>query len=78
MALITLDCDLMRAHEHQMGLITSECVPFRFQFRRKAAAYRKEQLENLKATPDWLAQSVGWKDAHEMGDHAACSRNPYG
>ena len=27
MALITSDCDLMRAHEHQMALITSECVP---------------------------------------------------
>eukprot|EP01052_Picozoa_sp_SAG31_P006952 SAG31_NODE_326_length_17664_cov_10.038543_11_plen_360_part_00 len=38
----------------------------RFQMRRKAAAYRKEQLENLKSTPDWLARSVGWKDAHEM------------
>ena len=29
MALITSDFDFMRAHEHQMALITSECVPFR-------------------------------------------------
>ena len=33
-ALITSDCDAMRTHEHQMALITSECVPLGLPARR--------------------------------------------
>ena len=36
--------------------------------RKEAAAYRAEQLANLRSTPDWLAQQCGWADAAEMAE----------
>ena len=40
MALITSYCGAMRAHEHQMALITSECVPCGPQAQQRLALAR--------------------------------------